>query len=238
MEYPLEFVEAILALSRSVVTDDNLEGSLRNVATLATEQLQGCDMAGVTLMGTSGPTTAVFTDPAAPEIDTAQYETGRGPCLEAFRSGDIMRIEDTNGDRQWPEFSAAALRHGVRSTLSLPLRTGEQMIGALNLYSKTVAGFAGDEQIAAVFVAHAASTLANAQAYWTAHALGEQLQEALASRAVIEQAKGILIREVPCDADEAFARLKRESQDSNRKLRDVAKAIVDEARDGRRGTTV
>jgi GAF domain-containing protein len=229
VEYPLEFVEALLALSRASVTDGDLESLLDDVAQLAVAQLRDCDMAGVTLIGARGPTTAVFTNPAAPEIDSAQYETGRGPCLDAFRDGEIMRIEDTKLDERWPEFAAAALEHDVRSTLSLPLRTETETIGALNLYSNRLEAFGDDDQVATVFVAHAASTLANAQAYHAAHALSEQLQEALASRAVIEQAKGMIMREQGCDADAAFERLKRESQNTNRKLRDVAQTLVDGA---------
>ncbi len=234
MEYPLQFVEALLTLSRVNMTDGDLESLLDNVARLAVDQLDGCDMACVTLIGPDGPTTAAFTDPAAPEIDTAQYATGRGPCLQAFEIGTVMRIDDTKLDERWPEFSAAALEHGVRSTLSLPLRTETESIGALNLYSNSVDAFDGDEQVAAVFVAHAASTLANAQAYWAAHTLSQQLQEALTSRAVIEQAKGILMREQHCDADEAFEQLKRESQNTNRKLREVAQALVGETTNGQR----
>jgi GAF domain-containing protein len=119
----------------------------------------------------------VFTDPAAPEIDTAQYATGSGPCLDAFRTGIILRIDDTERDERWPEFCQAALHQGVRSALSLPLQTDGEPLGALNLYSRTVQNFADGEQIATVFVAHAASTLANAQAYWAGRTLSEQLED-------------------------------------------------------------
>src|SRR5215218_3465053 len=99
MEYPGEFVEALLGLSRVNMTDGtDIESLLSHVADLAVAQLDGCAMAGVTMMGTSGPTTAVFTDPAAPEIDTAQYDSGSGPCLDAFRQGTILRIDDTAQD--------------------------------------------------------------------------------------------------------------------------------------------
>jgi GAF domain-containing protein len=219
-------VEALLGLSHTSVADGNVELLLGRIAELATVQLGGCAMAGVTLMGENGPTTAVFTDQAAPDIDAAQYRTGSGPCLDAFRDGTILRIDDTNLDDRWPEFCVAAKQHGVRSTLSLPLRTENEPIGALNLYSRTEGNFADNEQIATVFVTHAAGILANAQAYWAAHTLSEQLQEALTSRAVIEQAKGVLMGKHRCDADQAFELLKTESQAANRKLRDVAADMV------------
>ena len=226
MEYPREFVEALLGLSQVGVTDANLDDLLRSVADLATAQLAGCDMAGVTLVGPSGPTTAVFTDPTAPEIDIAQYRTGHGPCMDAYRDGNILRIDDSARDERWPEFCASARAHGVRSTLSLPLSTRDEVIGALNLYSFQVQMFNDNEQVVAVFVAQAAATLANAQAYWAVRTLGDQLQDALASRAAIEQAKGIVMRERACNADDAFAVLARESQNSNRKVRDLAVETV------------
>ena len=226
MDYPREFVEALLGLSHASVSDGDIEVLLARIADLATVQLDGCDMAGVTIMGEGGPITAVFTDPAAPDIDAEQYRTGRGPCLDAFREGTILRIDDTARDDRWPEFAIAAKERGVRSTLSLPLRTEHEAIGALNLYSRRVGNFAENEQIASVFVTHAASILANAQAYWAAQTLSEQLQEALTSRAIIEQAKGVLMAERRCSADDAFEILKRESQSANRKVRDIAADIV------------
>lgn len=235
MEYPGEFVEALLSLSRvNLTAGTDLESLLDRVAGLAVEQLEGCDMAGVTLMGVEGPTTAAFTDPAAPDIDVAQYRSGQGPCLDAFRNGTILRIDDTATEERWPEFTAAALAHGVRSTLSLPLRVEDEPIGALNLYSRSPGNFEDTEQIAVVFVAHAASILANAQAYWAGRALTEQLEEALLSRPVIEQAKGILMKEHGCDSDHAFEILRRSSQVANRKLRDLAAEIVAEAVAGER----
>jgi GAF domain-containing protein len=176
----------------------------------------------------------VFTDKEAPEIDSAQYESGSGPCIQAFRTGSMYRVDDTEDESRWPEFVAAAREHGVRSTLSLPLSSEEQPIGALNLYSSKVAAFDDSEQMAMVFVAHAASVLGNAAAYWEGRTLSEQLQSALMSRPVIEQAKGILMREHGCDADQAFTMLSRISQHSNRKLRDVASDVVGEAVTGQR----
>jgi GAF domain-containing protein len=230
VEYPGEFVEALLSLSRFNLTDGaDLESLLERVADLAVTQLDGCDMAGITMIGPEGPTTVVFTDAIAPEIDVAQYRSGQGPCLDAFRTGTILRIDETATDGRWPEFAASAVAHGVHSTLSLPLRADDEPIGALNLYSRARATFEDTEQIAVVFVTHAASILANAQAYWTGRALTEQLEEALLSRPVIEQAKGILMQEHGCDADHAFEILRQRSPRANRKLRDLAAEIVDDA---------
>ena len=227
MDYPAEFVEQLVGLSRSLAADAGV--ALQRVADLAVEQLNGCDMAGVTFVRDNEATTAVFTDAEAPEIDRAQYSTGQGPCLDAYRTGVILRIDETLDEERWPAFAEAASDHGIRSTLSLPLRAEDGTIGALNLYSRSPHAFVDNEQMATVFVAHAAAALANSQAYSAAQALSQQLRAALESRAVIEQAKGVLMRDHQCDAEEAFEMLRHASQHTNRKVRDVAAAIVNDA---------
>jgi GAF domain-containing protein len=215
---PLEFSSSLASL---VVTDQALDETLLRVAVQATRDVPGCDLAGITLLRDGRPVTAVFTDPNAPEIDTAQYDTGKGPCLDAFRHSQEFRIDDTRLETRWPEFAAAAASFGVLSTLSLPLVVGTASLGALNLYSYSVSAFLDDDG-GGIFAAQAAVVLANAQAYWASRALAGQLEEALASRAVIEQAKGILMATQRCDPDAAFALLRSESQNTNRKVRDVA----------------
>jgi GAF domain-containing protein len=229
VQYPSEFVEQLVGLSRLEAEDRSLLALLQRVADLAVDQLDGCAMAGVTLVQGDRPTTAVFTEPAAAEIDESQYDTGRGPCVDAYRTGAILRIDDTLVDDRWPEFARAAADRGVRSTLSLPLHAGSKSLGALNMYARQVGAFDDNDQMVSVFVAHAATSLANSHAYWAAQTLSEQLKEALESRAVIEQAKGILMAGTRCDADSAFEQLKRSSQRSNQKLRDIAAGIVQDA---------
>jgi putative methionine-R-sulfoxide reductase with GAF domain len=226
MEYPREFVEALVTLSGGLPADRGLEGTLARVAGLATEQISGCDFAGCTLVRDGKATTAVFTDLSSPEIDSAQYESGRGPCLEAYRHGAVFRIDDTHAENPWPEFSEAAAEHGIRSTISFPLAGEQAPIGALNLYSRLPANFDDNDAISVAVVAHSSALLASAQAYWSAHRLSEDLQTAMLSRATIEQAKGIIMGARRCDADAAFAELQQASQHQNRKLRDIAAEIV------------
>jgi GAF domain-containing protein len=228
--HPQSSREGAPSLSRLVITDQALDATLQHVADLATREVIGCDMAGITLLREGEPVTAVFTDSAAPEIDTAQYETGSGPCLDAFHDGRVFRIDDTSADARWPEFAAAAVAAGVQSTLSLPLVVGETGLGALNLYSYDVDSFV-DDDTAQVFAAQASVVLANSQAYWAAQELAAQLEEALTSRAAIEQAKGILMATHRFSADDAFAWLRRESQNTNRKVRVVARDVIESVRE-------
>jgi GAF domain-containing protein len=227
MEYPSEFVAALVSLSGGLPADRGLEDTLARVTQLATQQISGCDFAGCTLVRDGKATTAVFTDPLSPEIDSAQYESGRGPCLDAYRQGAVLRIDDTHTENPWPEFAEAASEHGIRSTISFPLAGEQAPIGALNLYSRTPANFVDDDAISVAVVAHSSALLASAQAYWSAHQLSEHLQTAMLSRATIDQAKGIIMGARRCDADAAFAELQQLSQHQNRKLRDIAAEIVD-----------
>jgi AmiR/NasT family two-component response regulator len=116
------------------------------------------------------------------------------------------------------------------STLSHPLTVDGQTNGALNAYSRRANGFgAADLRTGQLIAAQAAVVLANATAYWTARSRAEQLEQALVSRAVIEQAKGIIISTMRCSADEAFQVLVKQSQQQNRKLREVADEVVTNA---------
>jgi GAF domain-containing protein len=218
-------------LARLVVTDEPLDSTLQRVAELATREIDGCRMAGITLMRNGKAVTAAFTDAVAPEIDTAQYRTGAGPCLQAFQTNSVLRIDDTRTDTRWPEFARAASEHGVLSTLSLPLIVGANALGALNLYSMSPNTFTNDDS-SMVFALQASVVLANAQAFWAARHLADQLENALTSRAVIEQAKGVLLARTGCSLDEAFDLLRVASQHQNRKLRDVAAEVVQTAVDG------
>jgi putative methionine-R-sulfoxide reductase with GAF domain len=208
-----------------IMFEESLDTNLQQVAALAVRNVAGADFAGITLLRDGRPTTAAFTDPASPEIDAAQYETGNGPCLDAYHQNTIFKVEDTRTETRWPEFAKAAADHGVLSTLSLPLTAGPGAIGALNMYSNAVNGFVDDDE-AAVFGVQAAIVLSNAQAFWAAQQLASDLEIALKSRADIEQAKGIIIGTRRCSPDAAFDILVKQSQHENRKLRDVAREIV------------
>lgn len=223
-------VQALQALSQFLIADVSLHDTLLRVSQITTDAMPSAAMAGISLLDEAGkPTTAVFTDEESPQVDAGQYTSGRGPCLDAWRLKQVVRIDDMDvAAGGYPEFAQLALDHGVRSTLSLPLVVGDRGIGALNLYARRTAGFsAADEALGVDLATAAAIVLANASAYWGAFNLGEQLGEAMASRAEIEQAKGILMAQSPgISAEDAFDILRRASQRENVKLRDIAKRLV------------
>ncbi len=224
---------ALRALSQFLIAETSLGDTLLRISEISTSAMPAAEMAGLTMLDEKGrPTTAIFTDPESPEMDAAQYESGSGPCLDAWRQQRVVRTDDMAAEAAeaaYPDFSRMALRHGVHSTLSLPLMAAGDGLGALNMYSRQAGGFSEEDEAVGVDLATAAAVvLANATAYWDVWELSEQLTEAMRSRATIEQAKGILMARSPgINAEEAFEVLRRASQRENVKLREIAQRLVD-----------
>jgi GAF domain-containing protein len=217
---------AVRTLARLLLADETLETTLQRVASLACRTLEPCDLASVTMITDGRPSTPAHTDPEADELDRAQYRSRRGPCLEAYDVGQAVRRTITD-DGPWPEFAAEAERSGVRSVLAVPLVASDRPLGALNLYSRTAEGYSdADEETAVLFSEQAAVACANAEVYWRTYALTEHLRDALESRDVIGQAKGILMARRGCTPDTAFDTLRRVSQNRNIKLRQIAEQVV------------
>ena len=225
--------------SRFFLGDGTITETLTTVSELTRDML-GADMAGITMMVGDRPGTPVFTDPVAPQIDTEQYRTGRGPCLDAFRQQVTYRIDDTATETRWPEFAATAAAAGIVTTLSMPLPGRNEALGALNLYSRRDGCFAhGPTDQAEALATQAAIVLANATALSSARKLNDNLSQALTSRRTIDYAIGLLMSTGGRTPEEAFEVMVRASQRQNRKLRDIAGEIVDTAqrRSARRGQT-
>jgi GAF domain-containing protein len=221
---------SLAALAQFFVGDGTVQRTLERVSDLTVESLPQADMVGITMIVEGRQRTAVFTDDKAPEIDQAQYDAGDGPCLSAFHERRITAIDATSEPGKWMEFRRAAAARGIGSTMSFPLLVDKASVGAMNLYASAERAFSdADRRTGELFAAQAAIVLANAQAYWDAHELSIRLGEAMQNRAVIEQAKGILIGAQGIDEDEAFGLLVGASQRENTKLRDIARRIVDNA---------
>lgn len=213
--------------------EPSVEATLQQVVDLAIKGVTGCTMAAITLLGQGGPTTAVATSDVAARVDQVQYKSNAGPCLDAYRRQVLNRIDSTYTDERWPVFCRAAFAAGVLAILSFPLVVGGDGLGALNLYSSTESAFdENSERSGAIFAAHASITVANARAFWRTEELRRNLEEALCTRGVIDQAKGMLMARDGVSADDAFELLKRASQRTNRKVHDLAQEIVDATRRG------
>ena len=219
---------SLRGLTRFLLGDETPRDGLLRIAQLGEAAMEGAAVTGMTLLDQDGnPKTMVFTGDEAPEVDQLQYDEGDGPCLSAYRQRTVIRVDSTLTENRWPTFCRRASGRGILSSLSVPLVVDGVGLGAINFYARSPNAFStADEKVGAAFAEQAAVILANAQAYWGAREHNLQLDEALRSRAVIEQAKGILMARSNISADEAFDLLRRASQRENRKLRELAAEIV------------
>jgi GAF domain-containing protein len=171
--------------------------------------------------------TVASSDRRASLVDEIQYGHDEGPCLRALATGQVVLVDDLADDDRWGGYRMPALGHGVRSSLSLPLRADDALIGALNLYATGPRAFGPAEQLLGRrFAEEASRALELAVRLAERSELSAHLQAALASRAVIDQALGIIIGQNRCTVDEAFELLRSISQNRNVKLRDIAAEMV------------
>jgi GAF domain-containing protein len=209
------------------LTDHSMRSLLGEIAELVQESLPGRPEVSVTLLAGDAPATAVYTGQIALDLDECQYACGHGPCMHAAAEGEAVEIRDTRSDPRWRDFLDEAAKRGCGSSLSLPLPLHERVSGSLNIYSRHPGAF--DEQSRAFarrFASYGAVAAGNMLVYETALDRAKNLEAALASRAVIDQAKGILMERFKMTADQAFQALTRVSMQTNTKVRDIAERFV------------
>lgn len=214
-------------LGAVLLTERSLDELLELVVSLARRTIRGADGVSVSLSRDGRLLTSNSSDEVVRELDEVQYEHNRGPCVETIASGIGTSTVTVNGDARWPEFNAAASQRFITSVAALPLAVQDRTIGSINLYSGTIEHFAPEDlEVADLFARQASIVLANAVAFESSTALNKNLQEALITREVIGEAKGIIMAQTHCSPEEAFDQLRRESQQANRKLRVLAEELV------------
>lgn len=208
---------------------------LHDVAEFAVQAIPGVDGAGVTLIDANCCTPRAeawaATTQFVRDIDALQYNVlDEGPCVTCMRSRRPTVSGSIGSDDRWPRFGGHVARMGVHSALSLPLMIADRVIGAINAYAYQRDAFAEHAvQLGAQFAGPAAVSVYNAQLLASAREHTDRLQRALSSRAVIDQAIGIIRSRSGGTAEEAFERLARLSQADNVKLNVVAERLVEEA---------
>jgi hypothetical protein len=223
-----EFVE----LARALLDATTVSEVLDRIVQAARAVVRGADMVSVTVRAPDGRFhTPVETDELATRLDGLQYDLDEGPCVEATRTPGpgLVGSSDLARGAEFPEWGPKAAEAGVRSVFAVGMFPdgAEPRLGALNFYSFSVAGLDGiDRDTAMLLAAHASTALAATEAH-SAHAIkAAQLQEALRSRDVIGQAKGILMERRGITEDEAFDVLRVASQSLNVKLALVAETLA------------
>jgi GAF domain-containing protein len=222
--------DEIAELGSLLLRDHTVDGVLTKVVDVAVRSIPSASSVSVTLTRDGGFVTSHCSDREALVLDEAQYEASAGPTLEAIkRSERVTSAHEADVD-VWSSFCQRAQDIGVVGSMSTPLLAGDTTYGALNVYTRRPDDFSADDiELADTLAEQASIVVANATAFAEAASLNDQLREALASREVIGEAKGILIAREGCTRDEAFDMLRRASQRENRKLRQIAEDIVQRA---------
>ncbi len=230
-----DVIRAVQGLAGLIADVDDLDDVLAQIAAFAVAAVPGADGAGVTLIrpGDGPPMVHAWavTDPFVSEIDHLQYDICQeGPCLTAMQTQRAIVSASLGSDARWRRFGGRVARLGVHSALALPLGVRGSVVGAINIYATRREGFTEHSLLLAErFAGPAAVTVGNIQLLHAAFSRAEQLQTALVSRAIIDQAIGILRSRSGGSAQEAFDRLRTISQSEHAKLADVAQRVVDEA---------
>lgn len=231
----IDLADGLRGLAALVTGSLSLDDLLAAIAGFAAQAVPGVDGAGVTVLRPRGAAMGIgawsVTAPFVREIDIIQYETlQEGPCITCMQERVAVISGSLGSDQRWPRFGGRVARLGVSSSLSLPLLIGDQVVGSINCYAYGEDVFGQHAvRMGSLFAGPAAVSVFNAQVMTAARDTVEQLTHALESRAVIDQAIGIIRARSGATADEAFDRLRRMSQNENTKLREVAGRLVEEA---------
>jgi hypothetical protein len=218
---------AVDALVDAASEADDLDALIRHVCEQAVRVVPHADVVSVTLLAEAGPGTAAITDQRLLDLDRRQYDTGEGPCLHAARTGEPVRVAIADAEERWPAFAGAARAAGVGSVLSRRLRPDLGAAGSVNCFSYSPEDFDDlDAALLQTYLAAAEGVLCGVSRYLRGTRVIDQLTRALASRGVIEQAKGVLMATRGVGPDEAFADLVRRSQHDNTKLGVIARRVV------------
>jgi GAF domain-containing protein len=221
--------DTFIDLADTMVADFDVIDFLHMLADRST-QLLPVAAAGVLLADPRGQLrVAAASSEAAGLVELFQIQNDQGPCLDCFRTGQPVTAADLAGlERRWPRFAAAATQAGFGAVHALPMRLRDQVIGALNLFSAQAGPLSQDDlRIGQALADVATIGLLQERNVRRVETLAEQLQAALNSRVVIEQAKGRLAERLGLDMDQAFALLRGHARNTNQRLTDVARHVID-----------
>lgn len=217
---------ALDELGHLLLAAEDTQSVLQKVVDLVQQVMPQGAEASITLVRDQQATTAAFTGELALQLDEMQYAQGYGPCLEAALGGHPMEIVDGHTERRWPDYVPTFLERGALSSFAVPV-PAPHLAAGLNVYAPAARAFTDDDRRAVMeFASYAGVALTNMDTLEDARELAQNLQTAMESRSVIEQAKGILIERHKVTADQAFRLLVEASMHTNRKVRDLAEDLV------------
>ena len=220
----------LAGLQNALLETDSVEQFLHQLAVLAARtagdgEAMSCGMA-LRQRGRLASAMAC-SDPLASEVDSVQYQSGDGPALHALRHARPVNIHDTATENSWPRYCRQAAALGIRSCYAVPLVHDREPVGVLVLYARRPGMFGPQEtRRAQKFARHAAGAVTLSLRMASCADQNDQLRSSIVSRAVIDQALGVIMATERCPQDKAFALLRSASQNTNVKIRDLAATIV------------
>lgn len=218
-----EFAKQLAVMARDLLAQETVQDTLDRIVAHAVELVDGCEAAGVlTLSGKQLHTPAATSD-VVRASDRMQSEVSEGPCFDAARKPqEIYRIADmTTTVERWPRYAPRARELGIGSMMGFLLYTDDDNLGALDLYSSRPNAFTErSEHVGWLLASHAAVAFSSARTH-------AQLEAAMGARHDIGTAIGMVMERYEVDREQAFAVLRKSSQDLNVKLRDVARTVTE-----------
>jgi GAF domain-containing protein len=216
-------------LADTLVADYDLADLLHTMVERCVELLDAHD-AGIILIGESGKLEVVAcTSQTSHLVELMELGVGEGPCVEAYSQRKVVSVDDVSEAAQrWPRFAAAAHELGYESAHAVPLHLREHSLGSLNLFREKPGELnRADAEVVRAMADVATIGILQERFIRESNATNDQLQRALTSRVIIEQAKGIIAEKHDVDMDEAFRRIRAEARNSGTRLAEVATRIVD-----------
>jgi GAF domain-containing protein len=222
-----DFADHVAEIAQLLNEDEIPDDALSRLTGLGAALIPGGTAAAVTIAMPKGALTFAASDRRLDKLHRLQFDSGEGPVVETLRHNEPRRVDDTAAELRWPAFCRAAAEAGFGSCLALPLRTDRQPAGAVALYGPDPGTFRGAaHDIALLFAAQGGTAVRNASLYRACRRMVDKLHTGLESRAVIEQAKGMLHAELGVSPAEAFRLLSRYSQNTNQRVRTISARLV------------
>ena len=223
--------DALRDYARRIASTYELGDALYSVTDLSLQVL-GCDGAGISVGDPDGRLRFVTaTEQGVVRIEEEQAIAQEGPCFEAYETGELVVTPDLSDEPRWDHYRRTAFEAGFRAVAGVPMLVEDVRIGAMNLYHAQPHEWSPEElEVAQVLADMASGYIANHRTLAESQRLADQLQKALDSRVVIEQAKSVLAARHHLHIDDAFQHLRTQARSTSRKLHDVAREVVDEHR--------
>lgn len=236
-DLPPETVEKLSRVTRLLKTQRTLPAQLAAVVELVKRSVPSCDAAGIVLLVESEPTSVALTDKITLEIDVIQYETGEGPCLSAMNDGGVIRIDILERESRFVRFAPGAIDLGLQSVLSTPLAADGRSLGALNMYSTRANAFDHrTEEAVRPMAEYAGEVIGTSPLYAYSLDMVAGLMEDMQSRAIIDQATGVLMATQAQSTEDALGQLRDLALRSGESMRTVAEWVIEERPKGTNAT--